>query len=124
MFWSMTLRFDGSPPPPADVAGIDVRTLVPGQERQVYECSAAAFEDHWGDGFSSEQSWLHRHVHASDTFDPDLWFLAWEGEALVGVLLAAADPRRIPSSGTSAGWVCAARPAAAASARRCCAAAS
>ena len=33
-------------------------------------------------------------------------------------------PRRIPSSGTSACWACAARPAAAASARRCCAAAS
>ena len=67
------------------------RTLVPGQERQVYECAAAAFEDHWGDGFSSEQSWLHRHVHASDTFDPELWYLAWEGELLVGVLLAAAE---------------------------------
>ena len=36
VFWSMTLRFDGPPPPPADVAGIDVRTLVPGQEREVY----------------------------------------------------------------------------------------
>jgi len=91
VFWSMSLRFDGPPPPPADVAGIDVRTLVTGQEREVYACAAAAFEDHWGDGFSSEQSWLHRHVHASDTFDPELWYLAWEGERLVGVLLAAAE---------------------------------
>jgi len=104
VFWSMTLRFDGSPPPPADVAGIDVRTLVPGQERQVYECAAAAFEDHWGDGFSSEQSWLHRHVHASDTFDPDLWYLAWEGEALVGVLLAAAESEEDPELGY-VGWL-------------------
>ena len=104
VFWSMTLRFDGPPPPPADVAGIDVRTLVPGQERQVYECAAAAFEDHWGDGFSSEESWLHRHVHASDTFDPDLWFLAWEGEVLVGVLLAAAESEEDPELGY-VGWL-------------------
>jgi GNAT superfamily N-acetyltransferase len=55
VFWSMTLRFDGPPPPPADVPGIDVRTLIPGQEREVYECAAEAFEDHWGDGFSSEE---------------------------------------------------------------------
>jgi mycothiol synthase len=104
VFWSMTLRFDGPPPPPADIAGIDVRTLVPGQERQVYECAAAAFEDHWGDGFSSEQSWLHRHVHASDTFDPALWYLAWEGERLVGVLLAAAESEEDPALGY-VGWL-------------------
>src|SRR4029079_4761932 len=56
VFWSMTLRFDGPPPPPADVAGIDVKTLVPGQERQVYECAAAAFEAHWGGRASCEES--------------------------------------------------------------------
>jgi mycothiol synthase len=104
VFWSMTLRFDGPPPPAADVAGIAVRTLVPGQERQVYECAAAAFEDHWGDGFSSEESWLHRHVHASDTFDPELWYLAWEGELLVGVLLAAAESEENPELGY-VGWL-------------------
>jgi mycothiol synthase len=99
VFWSMTLRFDGPPPPPAEVAGIDVRTLVLGQEREVYECAAEAFEDHWGEGFPSEQSWLHRHVHASDSFDPELWYLAWEGERLVGLLLAAADAEEDPELG-------------------------
>ena len=99
VFWSMTLRFDGPPPPPADIAGIDIHTLVPGQEREVYQCAAEAFEDHWGDGFSSEESWLHRHVHASDSFDPELWYLAWEEERLVGLLLAAADAEEDPELG-------------------------
>jgi mycothiol synthase len=99
VFWSMTLRFDGPPPPPADIVGIDVRTLVPGQEREVYQCAAEAFEDHWGDGFSSEESWLHRHVHASDSFDPDLWYLAWEGERLVGMLRSEADAEEDPELG-------------------------
>ena len=99
VFWSMSLRFDGPPPPPADVPGIDVRTFVPGQEREVYVCAAAAFEDHWGDGFPSEQSWLHRTVYASDTFDPELWYLAWESERLVGLLLAAADSEEDPELG-------------------------
>jgi GNAT superfamily N-acetyltransferase len=99
VFWSMTLRFDGPPQAPADIAGIDVRTLDRGQERQVYECAADAFRDHWGDGFSSEDSWLHRHVHASESFDPDLWYLAWEGERLVGMLLSAADSEEDPELG-------------------------
>jgi mycothiol synthase len=99
VFWSMTLRFDGPPPPPADVAGIDIRTLVPGQEREVYQCAAEAFEDHWGDGFSSEESWLHRHVDASDSFDPELWFLAWKGERLIGLLLANAEAEEDPALG-------------------------
>ena len=99
VFWSMTLRFDGPPPPPADVAGIDIRRLVPGQEREVYQCAAEAFEDHWGDGFSSEESWLHRHVDASDSFDPELWFLAWKGERLVGLLLANAEAEEDPALG-------------------------
>lgn len=104
VFWSMTVRFDGPPPPPADIAGIDVRTFVPGQEREVYACAAAAFEDHWGDGFSSEQSWLHRHVYASDTFDPELWYLAWEGERLAGVLLSAAESEEDSQLGY-VGWL-------------------
>jgi mycothiol synthase len=99
VFWSMTLRFDGPPPPPADVAGIDMRRLVPGQEREVYQCAAEAFEDHWGDGFSSEESWLHRHVDASDSFDPELWFLAWKGERLIGLLLAIAEAEEDPALG-------------------------
>jgi mycothiol synthase len=99
VFWSMTLRFDGPPPPPADVAGIDMRRLVPGQEREVYQCAAEAFEDHWGDGFSSEESWLHRHVDASDSFDPELWFLAWKGERLIGLLLANAEAEEDPALG-------------------------
>lgn len=99
VFWSMSLRFDGPPPPPAEVAGIDVRTLVAGQEREVYLCAAEAFEDHWGDGFWSEESWLHRHVDASDSFDPELWFLAWRGERLVGLLLANADAEEDPELG-------------------------
>ena len=99
VFWSMTLWFDGPPPAPADVAGIDIRTLVQGQEREVYQCAAEAFEDHWGDGFSSEESWLHRHVDASDSFDPELWFLAWKGERLVGLLLANAEAEEDPALG-------------------------
>jgi mycothiol synthase len=99
VFWSMTLRFDGPPPPPPDVAGVEIRTLAPGQERAVYQCAAEAFEDHWGDGFSSEQAWLHRHVDASDSFDPELWFLAWKGERLVGLLLANAEAEEDPALG-------------------------
>jgi mycothiol synthase len=99
VFWSMSLRFDGPPPAPADVAGIEIRRLVPGQEREVYQCAAEAFEDHWGDGFPSEQSWLHRHVEASDSFEPELWILAWEGERLVGLLLANAEAEEDPELG-------------------------
>ena len=44
------------------------------------------------------------HVDASDTFDPELWYLAWEDERLVGVLLASAESEEDPELGY-VGWL-------------------
>jgi GNAT superfamily N-acetyltransferase len=124
VFWSMTLRFDGPPPPPADIAGIDVRTLVPGQERQVYECAADASRI---TGATDSRPRTRGCIATSTPVTASIPICgSWPGSAngWWACCCPRPTPRRIPSSGTSACWGCAARPAAAASARRCCVAAS
>ena len=93
--WEMRIVFDAPPRPPAHMPGIDVRTIREGEEQQVYDCMAEAFQDHWGEGFDSAEVWLHRHTDAA-VFDPSLWFVAVEDGAVVGALVgylaAAEDP--------------------------------
>lgn len=99
-FWSMWLTFDGPPAPPADVPGIDIRVLVPGQEGEVHGCLAEAFEDHWGGGMRPLEPWLQSHSEGAPDYDPQLWHLAWDGDRLVGALVGAAESDDDPAFGS------------------------
>jgi mycothiol synthase len=83
----MQIDFEGPPREPSQVPGIDVRQLVEGEERAVYACLAEAFDDDWSEGFPSEEDWLHSHVTATESFQPELWRLAYEGTQLAGALV-------------------------------------
>ncbi len=56
-----------------------------------------AFADHWGEGEETYEDFRH-HLLERPKFDPDLWFLAWDGDVLAGYLgaspRAAEDPAR------------------------------
>jgi ribosomal protein S18 acetylase RimI-like enzyme len=97
-FFAMRIDFAGSPAPAAPIEGIDVRGLRAGEERAVYACLTDAFADHWGDTWQTEQTWLHNHV-ATDKFDPDLWLLAWDGDALAGALVGQPQSGEDPALG-------------------------
>ena len=89
-FWAMTMLFDGpleAPPPPP---GFEMRPLAAGEETAVYRCLSEAFQDHWGGDLEPEQRWLHRHVHAAESFAPDLWRVAWRDGVVAGALVAIA----------------------------------
>src|SRR5689334_2473587 len=81
--WEMRIAFDGAPAAP--IAGVEIRSVREGEEPEVYDCMAEAFEDHWGEGLDSEHVWLHRHMDP-DTFDRTLWFAAFEDGRIVGAL--------------------------------------
>jgi mycothiol synthase len=98
-FWSMRTVFDGPPQPPAAVPGIAIRTLREGEEGLVYDCLAEAFEDHWGEMVGSKARWLHTHVHERSTFDRSLWFVALDGERVVGALVAERTSEEDPDLG-------------------------
>jgi mycothiol synthase len=83
----MQIDFAGPPPKPGRVPGVDVRRLVEGEERAVYACLVKAFDDDWSEGFPSEEDWIHSHVTATESFQPELWWLAFEGTQLAGALV-------------------------------------
>jgi mycothiol synthase len=97
-FWRMTRTFDGPPQPPAAIPGIELRPFAEGDGPAAAACAVEAFADHWGPAGSPDE-WLHTHVEASQTFHPELWTLAWEGEALAGVLVAEAPSTEDPNLG-------------------------
>ncbi|HAG97970.1 MAG TPA: hypothetical protein DCL75_03675 [Ktedonobacter sp.] len=86
-FWHMETDMDRVPSVPAWPAGITVHTLVAGkEERTVYEMMEEAFHDHWGHLPSTYEEFEHWHIK-QDSFDPTLWFLAFDGDQLAGGVL-------------------------------------
>ena len=94
--FQMGIRLDESPPAPVWPAGVTIRTAVPGQdEPAIHDLVEAAFARPGRTATTLEEwkGWMQR----ADLFDPELWFLAVAGEALVGVCLSFAYPTE--------GWV-------------------
>lgn len=86
-FWVMRIELEEGPPAPRVPSGIRIRTFEPGRDEVgVHAALAEAFADHWGAPFPSLEEWMHQDVEGEGAeFDPDLWFLAVEGEETVGV---------------------------------------
>ena len=86
-FWNMEIEIHEPPSPPQWAEGITVRTFVRGQDdRAVFEMIEGAFQDHWGHIPQNFGFWEHDRLNRPG-FDPTLWFLASEGERIVGSAL-------------------------------------
>jgi mycothiol synthase len=86
--WLMRLDMDGSPPPPVWPDGIGVRTFDRETDaRAVHRLVEDAFADIGNQPPRSYEFWVGIHLERSD-FDPSLWFLAVDGDELVGANLA------------------------------------
>lgn len=102
---TMERSLEAASPAPRWPAGIVVRSLQPGDEPAVYRAADEAFEDHWGHVAAPDQdeamrTWLH-HLTGRPEFDPSLWFLALDGDAIAGVALC--YPAR--AGDNTLGWV-------------------
>jgi mycothiol synthase len=83
-FLKMAIAFDGPPSPPDAIAGVEILPFRPGRdERALFECHVAAFADHWGERIETWDDWEHE-IYLAPGFDPGLWLLAWDGDALGG----------------------------------------
>ncbi|HYT79510.1 MAG TPA: GNAT family N-acetyltransferase [Actinomycetota bacterium] len=86
-FW----RMDGdmplqNPSPPAPAKGITIRTFVRGQdESDVHAAFEEAFAEHFGHVPWPFDDWIATRIQ-SEGFDPRLWFLAVDGDRIVGAL--------------------------------------
>jgi mycothiol synthase len=92
-FWHMQVDLDPHtatpapiPPAPITIEGLDAR----GDLAAVHAILAEAFAEDWADipgpldRFVAEET-------ASPTYDPSLWFLAWDGDTPVGTAAGGAD---------------------------------
>ena len=84
--WNMEITMNKAPAEPEWSVGISVRTFRPGDERVVFDTDEEAFKDHWGHMPGNFEHFKHWTVER-ETFDPTLWFLAYEGEQIAGICL-------------------------------------
>ncbi len=84
--WNMEITMNEAPAEPEWPAGITVRTFRKGDERLVFDADEEAFQDHWGHMPGNFERWLHWTVER-ESFDPTLWFLAFDGDKIAGVSL-------------------------------------
>src|SRR3954452_13933326 len=101
---SMARDLDDRLPAPVWPAGITVRTMRPGDGLALYRAKNEAFRDHWGHVEAPEQegfaAWQHRRINDS-SYDPALWFLALDGDAIAGFSLCQLRTSEDPAMG----WV-------------------
>jgi mycothiol synthase len=100
-FWEMQVELDDAPPAPVVDRGITIRTFERERdERAVYAALAEAFEDHWGSEFSSFERWVHDDIEAEGSrFDASLWFVALDGDEVVGAATCSVGPAQDVEAG-------------------------
>ncbi len=67
--------------------GLTVRPVKPEMYQTVWHAAREAFRDHWG--FSQEE-WADDNFESwqeQDTFTPELWQVAWDGDEIAGMIL-------------------------------------
>lgn len=85
--YRMSIDLDDAPPPAVWPDDIRVRSCEPGRDdERVYEAHMEAFADMWEFVPGPYESW--RHWMLQPPHDPELWFLAVEGDEIAGFCLA------------------------------------
>jgi mycothiol synthase len=98
-FFRMRIDLAAPPPKPSWPRGISVRAPAPGEERAVFEAVEDAFADHWEWTPARFDEWAHHMVRAED-FDPSLWLVALDGDAIAGACICRYAPGE-----AELGWV-------------------
>jgi GNAT superfamily N-acetyltransferase len=84
--WIMRIDMDELPPEPVWPEGVELRPFTLDLARAVYEADDEAFHDHWGRTSFPFEAW-ELFTLKRDGFDPNLWFLAYEGDEIAGFSL-------------------------------------
>ena len=72
-----------APPMPE---GVELRPVVRDQYRTIWEASAEAFRDHWGENEWSEEDWTRFDANPHHA-DPRFWRIGWDGGQVAGAIV-------------------------------------
>jgi len=89
-FWKMGIELDEEPLEPEFPEGISVETMRPGSEREIFEASEDAFQDHWDHVPHDYGEWSEWNF-GRESFDPTLWLVAYDGDEIAGLSLNSYD---------------------------------
>jgi mycothiol synthase len=85
--WRMEIQLEEAPPAPKLPQGIELRPFIVDEHaRQVFDAVDESFRDHWGHTPMRYDVWRNNTI-LRETFDPSLWFIAWDGDEIAGVSL-------------------------------------
>ena len=82
-FWRMVIEMEAPPPSPVWPEGVRCRRFRPGEETAVHEVVMSGFGDNYGHQWSPFDEWRGVMME-SESFNPDLWFLAVADAAASG----------------------------------------
>ena len=97
--YRMEIDLDGDVSDPAWPDGVSLRTILSGEEQRVYEAVIEVWQDTSDPLDETFEEWAHWTTGLA-SFDPSLWFLAFDGEELAGFSLCRQD-----ANDDSAGYV-------------------
>jgi mycothiol synthase len=101
----MRVEMDSPPPEPQWPEGIRLRKYDPERDaRAVYEADTEAFRDHFGFVEENPETGFERFQHflaSGEGYDPDLWFIAMDGDEIAGLALC----RKWAYDDKESGWV-------------------
>ena len=66
--------------------GLELRPVIPGQIRMIWEASTRAFQDHWGYVSPTEEDY-QSFISNKQWFQPFLWQVAWDGNEIAGSIM-------------------------------------
>jgi mycothiol synthase len=90
-FWKMSIDLAEEPPAPEWPDEIRVATMLPGEERAVFDASEDAFADHWDHVPHDYDEWRVFMVER-ESFDPSLWILARDEDEIAAFSLCTIAP--------------------------------
>jgi len=83
--------------------GLELRPVTPDQHRAIFDADNEAFEDHWGHRTPTEGDFAAR-FSAPET-DTTLWQVAWDGDAVAGVVMNAIFAEENEALGVRRAWL-------------------
>lgn len=105
--YSFTMERVMDTPPEAPVIpdGIVIRPMIaPDEYEKIHRLSQEAFRDHWGHverPFEDTFAQMMHFIQEGGKHDPSLWFVAMDGDQIVGISLC----RLVASADPDSGWV-------------------